>query len=86
MTYEYAFYNDTFQIEPLVALFEPDGVLDFTPAGMRRHEGHASIRDYFVEWMEKDGHPFLPFWENVRSWWVMRAVRSAAVSTMFFDS
>src|SRR3954466_3181393 len=47
LTYEYAFYNDTFQIEPLVALFAPDGVLDFTRAGMRRHEGHASIRDYF---------------------------------------
>ena len=32
----------------------------------------ASIRDYFVEWMEKDGHPFWPFWENMRSWWEMR--------------
>ena len=32
----------------------------------------ASIRTYFVEWMEKDGHPFWPFWENVRSWWRIR--------------
>lgn len=30
------------------------------------------IRDYFREWMEKDGHPFWPFWENIRSWWAIR--------------
>lgn len=29
----------------------------------------ASIRDYFLEWLERDGHPFWPFWENIRSWW-----------------
>ncbi len=22
--------------------------------------------------MERDGHPFWPFWENVRSWWEIR--------------
>jgi aryl sulfotransferase len=32
----------------------------------------ASVRDYFVEWLEQDGHPFWPFWENVRSWWEVR--------------
>jgi aryl sulfotransferase len=32
----------------------------------------ASVRAYFAEWMEKDGHPFWPFWENVRSWWEIR--------------
>ncbi|HEX6010984.1 MAG TPA: sulfotransferase domain-containing protein [Geminicoccaceae bacterium] len=32
----------------------------------------ASVREYFVEWMEKDGHPFWPFWDNVRSWWAIR--------------
>ncbi len=32
----------------------------------------ASIRDYFVDWMEREGHPFWPFWENVRSWWEIR--------------
>lgn len=47
LTYEYALCNDTFRIEPLVELFTPDGVLDFTQAGMRRHEGRDSIRDYF---------------------------------------
>lgn len=29
-------------------------------------------RGYFFEWLEKDGHPFWPFWENVRSWWEVR--------------
>jgi aryl sulfotransferase len=32
----------------------------------------ASIRRYFLDWLERDGHPFWPFWENVRSWWEIR--------------
>lgn len=32
----------------------------------------ASAREYFFEWLEKDGHPFWPFWENARSWWAIR--------------
>jgi len=32
----------------------------------------ASVRQYFLEWLERDGHPFWPFWENVRSWWGIR--------------
>jgi aryl sulfotransferase len=31
-----------------------------------------SIRQYFHDWMERDGHPFWPFWENIRSWWEIR--------------
>lgn len=30
------------------------------------------IREYWHTWMEKDGHPFWPFWENIRSWWAIR--------------
>ena len=32
----------------------------------------ASVRDYFVEWLDRDGHPFWPFWENIRTWWAIR--------------
>lgn len=32
----------------------------------------ADIRQYFLEWLEGDGHPFWPFWENIRSWWEIR--------------
>jgi aryl sulfotransferase len=32
----------------------------------------SDIRQYWREWMENDGHPFWPFWENVRSWWEFR--------------
>ena len=32
----------------------------------------ASVRQYFHDWLAKDGHPFWPFWENVRSWWAVR--------------
>jgi aryl sulfotransferase len=30
------------------------------------------VRRYFLDWLERDGHPFWPFWENVRSWWAIR--------------
>ncbi len=30
------------------------------------------IRRYWRDWMDRDGHPFWPFWENVRSWWQVR--------------
>ncbi len=31
-----------------------------------------SAREYFLEWLEKDGFPIWPFWENIRSWWEIR--------------
>jgi aryl sulfotransferase len=30
------------------------------------------IRQYFREWLEGDGYPFWPYFENVRSWWEVR--------------
>ena len=32
----------------------------------------ASIRRYFYDWLELDGFPFWPFWENIRGWWDIR--------------
>jgi len=32
----------------------------------------ASIRQYFLEWLDGDGYPFWSFWENVASWWAIR--------------
>ena len=32
----------------------------------------SSITQYFHEWLDGDGHPFWPFWENIRSWWDIR--------------
>ncbi len=34
---------------------------------------------YFREWLARDGHPFWPFWENVRSWWEIRALPNLLV-------
>ena len=31
-----------------------------------------SIHQYYHEWIEKDGHPFWPFWDNIKSWWAIR--------------
>ncbi len=30
------------------------------------------VKAYFNEWFDRDGHPWWPFWENVRSWWAIR--------------
>lgn len=30
------------------------------------------VTQYFREWLAVDGHPWWPFWENVRTWWAIR--------------
>lgn len=30
------------------------------------------VREYFLEWLAKDGYPLWPFWAHVRSWWELR--------------
>ena len=32
----------------------------------------ADIRAYWRDWLDRDGHPFWPFWDNVRTWWSAR--------------
>ena len=32
----------------------------------------TSIRQYFHDWLDKDGFPFWSFWENIKSWWEIR--------------
>ncbi len=32
----------------------------------------GSTRQYFIDWLERDGFPFWSFWENVGSWWEIR--------------
>ncbi len=32
----------------------------------------SDIRQYWRDWLDRDGHPFWPFWENVASWWELR--------------
>lgn len=27
------------------------------------------IRQFFIDWMNKDGYPLWPFWPHLRSWW-----------------
>ena len=31
-----------------------------------------SVIQYYRDWLGQDGHPFWPFWENVRSWWAIK--------------
>jgi len=30
------------------------------------------VDEYFRTWLARDGHPFWPFFENIRSWWQVR--------------
>lgn len=50
------------------------GALNDTPGRVGPPIGPADpdLRGYFREWLDGDGAPFWPFWENVRSWWACR--------------
>lgn len=32
------------------------------------------IRQYWRDWMDRDGHPFWSLWEHVRSWWAIQGL------------
>jgi aryl sulfotransferase len=32
----------------------------------------ASVREYFLRWLNEDGYPFWSPWEHTRSWWEVR--------------
>ena len=50
--------------------------LNDTPGRTGPPIGHppSSITQYYHDWLDKDGHPFWPFWENIRSWWAITAL------------
>src|SRR5688572_16389824 len=33
---------------------------------------NVDFKQYFIDWLEKDGYPLWPFWEHLRSWWALR--------------
>ncbi len=35
---------------------------------------NPDIRAYYHEWLDKNGHPFWPFWAHVQSWWNARSL------------
>ena len=43
-----------------------------------------TVRQYFHDWLAQDGHPFWPFWENIRSWWEIRSLPN--VMLLHFDA
>lgn len=49
-------------------------VINNTPDRVGPPLGPANddVRQYFIEWLEKDGYPVWPFWSHVRSWWDVR--------------
>lgn len=50
------------------------GALNDTPGrvGPPIEPPPESITQYYHDWLDKDGYPMWPFWENVSSWWDIR--------------
>lgn len=48
--------------------------LNDTPGlvGPRIEPPTESIQQYYHDWLDQDGYPMWPFWENVSSWWDIR--------------
>lgn len=48
--------------------------LNKTPGRVRPEIGTPTdnAAAYFAHWLDSDGSPFWPYWENVRSWWKLR--------------
>ena len=44
----------------------------------------ADVRSYWHTWLERDGHPFWPFWAHVRGWWQIRELSN--VELVHFES
>lgn len=43
--------------------------------GMEEHPfepPNEDIRQYFHDWLDKDGYPIWPYWSHIRSWWEIR--------------
>lgn len=34
------------------------------------------VREYWRQWIDGDGYPFWSFWDNVRTWWEIRALEN----------
>lgn len=39
----------------------------------------ADVREYFIDWLDRDGYPFWPFWEHTRGWWAVRGVDNVKI-------
>jgi hypothetical protein len=58
LTHDYALYNDTFDLDRLLALFVANAWFDMTPAGLDRYEGTGEIRDFFERERRALSHVF----------------------------
>ncbi len=49
-------------------------VVNDTPGrvGPRFEPPPEDIREYWHEWLDRDGYPYWSFWDSLRSWWAIR--------------
>lgn len=57
------------------------GALNNTPGriGPPIEPPPESVQQYYQGWIDGDGYPFWPFWENIRSWWAIRNLPNVKV-------
>ncbi len=35
-------------------------------------EPPETVTQYYHDWLDRDGHPWWPFWQHIQSWWAIR--------------
>lgn len=50
--------------------------LNETPGlvGEKMPRPSQNILQYYLDWLNGNGYPFWPFWENIQSWWAVRGL------------
>ena len=67
----WSMYNHHLNASPL--LYQ---VVNETPGriGSPLMPPNCSVVEYFQAWLDRDGYPWLPFWQHVHSWWNIRSL------------
>jgi len=53
-------------------VFEAINASPLLAGGARFEPANPDVVEYFREWLARDGYPWWPFWDHIRSWWNMR--------------
>jgi len=65
----WSFYNHLMKMTP--GFYD---LINSTPGwhGPKLEKPTCDVREFFHEWLDKDGDPMGSFWEHIRSWWDIR--------------
>jgi aryl sulfotransferase len=54
----------------------PPGIVELIAAGRAKPPPpiNPDVREFYHEWLDRDGYPFLPFFSHVQGWWDVRGL------------